>query len=125
MQCSKTQFCGRMQKLLPKVGWRLVLSAPKKGSRASIATSNYENRPACSTHAEAFSAVGCRPDKNRTNSKRRIGSQILSDPLFAGAGAHFGKIQSGAGRKSSLRDDRKFPQQTPNSCAGNLFSRRY
>src|SRR5439155_10114150 len=35
----KTQSYGRMQKLLPKRGWRLVLSAPEKRSAASIAIS--------------------------------------------------------------------------------------
>src|SRR2546423_9365674 len=42
MRFWKTQFCGRMQKLLPKAGWRLVLSAPEKRSLASIATSTSE-----------------------------------------------------------------------------------
>src|SRR5213080_167069 len=34
----KTQFCGEPQKLLPKVSFTVVLSAPKKGSAASIVT---------------------------------------------------------------------------------------
>src|SRR6266540_711193 len=34
----KTQFCCRMQKLLPKAGWRLVLSATEQRSLAYIAT---------------------------------------------------------------------------------------
>src|SRR5204862_4540302 len=38
----KAQVCCRMQKLLPKAGWRLVLSAPEKRSPASIATSTSE-----------------------------------------------------------------------------------
>jgi len=33
----KTQFCGRVQKLLPKATFRVVLSAPKKKSAAAIA----------------------------------------------------------------------------------------
>src|SRR5438093_10399228 len=36
---SKTQFCGRAQKLLPKVASRVVLSGPNKRPAASIATS--------------------------------------------------------------------------------------
>src|SRR5207245_4003223 len=36
---SKTQFCGRAHKLLPKVSFRVVLSAPKKRPAATIATS--------------------------------------------------------------------------------------
>src|SRR5439155_6605642 len=36
-RCSKTQFCGRVQKLLPKVTLRVVLSASKKKSAAAIA----------------------------------------------------------------------------------------
>src|SRR5919106_4183148 len=42
MRFWKTQFYGRMQKLLPKAGSRLVLSAPEKRSPASIATSTSE-----------------------------------------------------------------------------------
>src|SRR5207249_11343441 len=34
----KTQYCGEPQKLLPKVSFTVVLSAPKKGSAASIVT---------------------------------------------------------------------------------------
>src|SRR5262249_42364296 len=36
---SRTRFCGRAHKLLPKVSFTVVLSAPKKRSAASIATS--------------------------------------------------------------------------------------
>ena len=38
----RTQFYGRMQKLLPKAGWRLVLSAPEKRSAVFIAISTSE-----------------------------------------------------------------------------------
>src|SRR5437773_4714649 len=41
---SRTQFCGRAQKLLPKVTCRVVLSAPTKRSAASIATSTSNMR---------------------------------------------------------------------------------
>src|SRR5436190_14405773 len=41
---SRTQFCGRAQKLLPKVTFRVVLSAPTKRPAASIATSTSKNR---------------------------------------------------------------------------------
>src|SRR5882724_2130436 len=67
-QFSKTQFCGRTHKLLPKLTFRVVLSAPKKRPAASIATStsksNYENGAASPTNANAFSAFGCRSDNN-------------------------------------------------------------
>src|SRR5438477_6458706 len=41
----KTQFCGEAQKLLPKVTFTVVLSAPKKGSAASIVTATSSMRP--------------------------------------------------------------------------------
>src|SRR5205085_5210354 len=41
---SRTQFCGRAQKLLPKVTFRVVLSAPTKRPAASIATSTSNMR---------------------------------------------------------------------------------
>src|SRR5207244_2243833 len=40
----KTQFCGEPQKLLPKVTFTVVLSAPKKGSAASIVTATSSMR---------------------------------------------------------------------------------
>src|SRR5438094_4592649 len=40
----KTQFCGEPQKLLPKVSFTVVLSAPKKGSAASIETATSSMR---------------------------------------------------------------------------------
>src|SRR5882724_7039387 len=91
-QFSKTQFCGRTHKLLPKVTFRGVLSAPKKRPAASIATStsNYENRPSSSANAAAFPAFGCRSDKNQANRKRRIRPKILSNSLLAGADADSG-----------------------------------
>src|ERR1700687_217272 len=88
---SKTQFCGRVQKLLPKVSFTVVLSAPEKRSAASIATStsrsNYENRAASSTNANAFPASGCRSDKNQADRKRRFGPEILSNPLRCRSGS--------------------------------------
>src|SRR5438128_4036933 len=88
---SKTQFCDRVQKLLPKVSFTVVLSAPEKRPAASIATwtsrSNYENRAASSTNANAFSASGCRSDKNQADRKRRFGPEILSNPLPCGSGS--------------------------------------
>src|SRR5262249_15853356 len=76
------------------------------------------------TNAEAFPALGCWPDKNRTNPKGRVRSQVLSNPLLGGARARFGKIQSGAGRKPSLCDNRELSYRARNSCAGDLLSRR-
>src|SRR5947209_6884499 len=52
----------------------------------------------------------------------RIGSQILSDPLFAGSDAHPGEIQSGTRRKSALRADRELSRQARHSGAEDLFS---
>src|SRR5438132_11236222 len=82
---SKTQFCGRVQKLLPKVSFTVVLSAAEKRSAASIATStsrsNYENRAASSTNANAFSVSGCRSDKNQSDSKRRCGPYVICTPV--------------------------------------------
>src|SRR5437667_1285935 len=40
----KTQYCGEPQKLLPKVSFTVVLSAPKKGSAASIVTATSSMR---------------------------------------------------------------------------------
>jgi len=65
----KTQFCGPVHKLLPKVTSAVVLSAPTKRRAASIATStsnhlNYENRSARSTNANAFPASRCRGNKD-------------------------------------------------------------
>src|SRR6058998_315673 len=40
----KTQFCGEPQKLLPKASFTVVLSAPKKGSAASIVTATSSMR---------------------------------------------------------------------------------
>src|SRR5438046_9573101 len=40
----KTQFCGQPHKLLPKVSFAVVLSAPKKGSTASIVTATSSMR---------------------------------------------------------------------------------
>src|SRR5216117_4538566 len=40
----KTQFCGEPQKLLPKVSFTVVLSAPKKGSAAFIETATSSMR---------------------------------------------------------------------------------
>src|SRR5881397_3585570 len=90
---SKTQFCGRVQKLLPKVSFTVVLSAPEKRPAASIATwtsrSNYENRAASSTNANAFSASGCRSDKNQADRKRGSDRKFYrihcgADPAAAG-----------------------------------------
>src|SRR5881396_3801897 len=65
---SKTQFCGRAHKLLPKVSFRVVLSAPKKRPAVSIVTSTSnptnENGAASPTNANAFSAFESRRDKN-------------------------------------------------------------
>ena len=41
---SKTQFCGQPHKLLPKVSFTVVLSAPKKRSAASIETATSSMR---------------------------------------------------------------------------------
>ena len=73
-----------MQKLLPKAGWRHVLSAPEKRSLSSIATLTSEfmqNGPACSTHAKAFPALGCRGVKNRTDSKRWVRAGISMESV--------------------------------------------
>src|SRR5213078_923690 len=40
----KTQFCGQPQKLLPKASFTVVVSAPKKGSAASIVTATSSMR---------------------------------------------------------------------------------
>src|SRR5437763_16963530 len=40
----KTQFCGEPQKLLPKVTFKVVLSAPKKGTEESIVTATSSMR---------------------------------------------------------------------------------
>src|SRR5437762_11425592 len=89
-QSSKIQFCGLTQKLLPKASFRVVLSAPKKRPAAAIATStsnsNRENSPASSTNANAFSAFGCRSDKNHANSKRWLRPEILPDSSRCGSG---------------------------------------
>src|SRR6476660_949421 len=86
---SKTLFCGRMHKLLPKVSFMVVLSAPKKRSAASIATATskiqHENGAASPTNANAFSASGCRSHKNQGDRKRRFGPEILSNPLRGGS----------------------------------------
>src|SRR5438094_5460684 len=67
----KTLFVGLTQKLLPKVSFMVVLSAPKKGSEVSIATStsksNHENGAASPTNSNAFSASGCRSDQNKAD----------------------------------------------------------
>src|SRR6187401_2533260 len=118
-------FVAGCRNCFPKPLGGLYCPLPKTGhwQTSRLRYLIYENGPACSTNAEALSTVGCRQDKNRTNSKRRIGPQILSDPVLGGAGAHFGKIQSGAGRKPPLRNDREFSYRTPNSCPGDLLSR--
>src|SRR5436309_11790606 len=125
MQFWKTQFCGRTQKLLPKAGWRLVLSAPEKKSPASIATatSDYEDRPSTPANTDALPAFGCRRDKNQPDPKRRVGPQILPDPLLSRAGVDPRQIQSGARREPALRAHREFSRYARNSRARDLFSR--
>src|SRR6266513_3028963 len=44
MPSLRTQFCGRVHKLLPKVSFMVVLSAPKKKSAASIETATSSMR---------------------------------------------------------------------------------
>src|SRR5437660_9785811 len=89
-QSSKIQFCGLTEKLLPKASFRVVLSAPKKGQRQPSQHRHLiptrENRPASSTNANAFSAFGCRSDKNHANSKRWLRPEILPDPSRCGSG---------------------------------------
>jgi len=72
-------ICGRAHKLLPKVTFRVVLSAPKKGQRYPSQhrhLNQYENGAASPTNANAFSAFESRRDRNLANRKRRIGPQI-------------------------------------------------
>src|ERR1051326_246854 len=62
---SKTLFCGPTQKLLPKLSFMVVLSAPKKKSAASIATrtskSDHENGAASWSDLEVRGAI--RPEE--------------------------------------------------------------
>src|SRR5215469_4882181 len=119
-----TRFCGPEQKLLPKAGWMVVLSAPKKKSAASIVTlisKFYEDRSSSPTNPDAFPASGCRRDKNQADRKRRIGPQILPNPLLRGSDAHPSQIQSGAGRKPALCPDCRVSGCAWNSRAENLF----
>src|SRR5439155_1360983 len=92
-----------------------------QGGKIGGVVKNDEDGPSSSTNADAFPASGCRSDKNQANRKRRIGPKILSNSLLAESDTNSRQVQSGAGRKSALRPDRKISRRTRNSSAKDLL----